>query len=289
MGYYQSIWRGYAFTYNSTHLNIYYNGGEIYSGEKQYDLSSSEKLAIGSGNIGNYYDGTIDEVSIYDRALTADEILECYNATKPEESAAISEWDMDEGSGEIAYDSADSNSGKISGATWTTGVAGSALSFDGDYDYVLVPNSENLNPLDGITIEAWASTTEHATSKVVDKGDWKGYDIALDKHKGWKGGVYIDGTKYKVEWSGKKPVLGQWYYLVLTYNGSAVTLYVDGVKEDTEPASGSLKSNSNDLSIGSVEGADKFFSGAIDEVSVYGGALTPEEIKERYASVKSGK
>jgi hypothetical protein len=279
-------WQYVAFTYNSTHLNIYYNGCEVYSGEKEYDLSSGEKLVIGAGNIGNYYDGTIDEVSIYDRALTADEILECYNATKPEESAAISEWNMDEGSGEIAYDSADGNDGKISGATWTTGVVGSALSFDGKNDYVLVPNSENLNPLDGITIEAWASTAEHATSKVVDKGDWKGYDIALDKHKGWKAGVYIDGEKYKVGWSGKKPVIDRWYHIVLTYDGSAVTMYVDGVKEDTESASGSLKSNSNDLSIGSVGGKDKFFSGRIDEVSVYGEALTPEEIKERYGSVK---
>ena len=278
-------WQYVAFTYNSTHLNIYYNGGEVYSGEKQYDLSSIEKFVIGSGNTGNYYDGIIDEVSVYGRALTADEILECYNATKPEESTAISEWHLDENSGATTYDSADGNDGTISGATWTTGVNGPALSFDGDNDYVIVPNSENLNPADEITIEAWASTTEHDTSKVVDKGDWKGYDIALDKHKGWKGGVYIDGTKYKVEWSGGAPVLGQWYYLVLTYNGSAVTLYVDGVKEDTEPASGSLQSNSNDISIGSVGENSKFFTGTIDEVVVYGKALTPEEIQERYTNI----
>ena len=98
--------------------------------------------------------------------------------------------------------------------------------------------------------------------------------------------MYIDGEKYKVKWSGKRPVIDQWYHIVLTYDGSAVTLYVDGVKEDTTPASGSLKSNSNDLSIGSVGGKSKFFGGTIDGVSVYGKALTPEEVKERYESVK---
>ena len=200
----------------------------------------------------------------------------------------ISEWHLNEGSGGIAYDSADGNDGEIDGAKWTAGVYGSALSFDGKNDCVIVPNSDNLNPADEITIEAWASTTEHITSKVVDKGDGKGYDIALDKHRGWKGGVYIDGERYKVDWGAKKPVLGQWYYLILTYDGSAVRLYVDGVEKDSESASFSFKSNSNDLSIGSVGGKQKFFSGAIDEVAVYGKTLSPEEIKERYTSAKLG-
>ncbi|MDP3900648.1 MAG: hypothetical protein Q8Q23_06255, partial [bacterium] len=46
-------------------------------------------------------------------------------------------WTFDEGSGVTAGDSAGSNTGTISGATWTSGKIGSsALSFDGTSDTI---------------------------------------------------------------------------------------------------------------------------------------------------------
>ncbi len=215
--------------------------------------------------------------------LSPDETAE---STPAKSGGTTGIWHFDENDEKRAADSlGNGNDGNIGGAEWTTGVNGSALQFDGDDDCIIVPDSENLNPLDEITIEAWANVREHKTAKVVDKGDLEGYDIALDK-EGWKGGVCIDGKKYDVTWSGEEPDHDQWYYLVLTYDGSAVTLYVDGVKEDTTPASGGLKGNTNDLSIGSTGGTDKFFNGVIDEVAIHDRALTADEILERYEENK---
>ena len=49
-------------------------------------------------------------------------------------------WELDEGEGQTAYDSAGSNDGTIYGATWTTGKLGGALEFDGNGDYIEVNN-----------------------------------------------------------------------------------------------------------------------------------------------------
>jgi hypothetical protein len=63
---------------------------------------------------------------------------------------------FDEGSGTIAKDeSGHGNDGTIYGATWTTGISGKALSFDGNGDYVSVSNAPHLNQNSEIMIEAW--------------------------------------------------------------------------------------------------------------------------------------
>jgi hypothetical protein len=70
-------------------------------------------------------------VRIYNRALSAEEVRYHYNQGGP-----VAHWDMDEGEGTRAFDSSGNNNhGTISGATWTQGKYGSALSFDGADDY----------------------------------------------------------------------------------------------------------------------------------------------------------
>jgi len=70
-------------------------------------------------------------------------------------SVPISYWRFDENSGTIARDSIGNNDGTITGATWTTGVNGSALRFDGVDDYVHVPHSDDFNITNNLTLEVW--------------------------------------------------------------------------------------------------------------------------------------
>ena len=53
----------------------------------------------------------------------------------------VAHWKFDEGNGTTAYDSAGSNDGTVTGATWTTGQIGGALDFDGVNDYVKTANN----------------------------------------------------------------------------------------------------------------------------------------------------
>ena len=72
-------------------------------------------------------------------------------------SDAVLIMHFDEGSGTIAKDeSGHGNDGTIHGATWTTGISGKALNFDGVDDYVRIPDSASMDVTEEVTVEVWA-------------------------------------------------------------------------------------------------------------------------------------
>lgn len=83
----------------------------------------------------------IPTVSITSPALGAGELP----------SDAYAHWDFNEGSGGVAHDSAGSLDAAIYGATWTSGIDGSALSFDGADDYAASPFTTINEMNNGVT------------------------------------------------------------------------------------------------------------------------------------------
>ena len=195
----------------------------------------------------------------------------------------VSLWNLNENSGTIVYDSEDGNDGTIYGASWTEGISGSALKFDGKNDYVSIPDADNLDITQSLSIMAWAKTEKNVTAKVVQKGDWDGYNIGLDKWKGWKGSIRMtNNTSHGLKWGEGRPLLNEWYHIALTYDGSQMKLYVNGQEKSSKAVAGELKVNSRPVSFGSDNGAQKFFKGTIDDVRIYSQALTAEEIQAIY-------
>ncbi|MHC4571635.1 MAG: LamG-like jellyroll fold domain-containing protein, partial [Planctomycetota bacterium] len=74
-------WHFIAATFESGILKIYIDGADR-SGTKKGNISSifasTEPLFIGQENSGGYFNGLIDEVKIFDRALSSEEILQLY-------------------------------------------------------------------------------------------------------------------------------------------------------------------------------------------------------------------
>jgi hypothetical protein len=151
-------------TYEDGSLKIYENG-ELKSTHTDVTGSISTNaidLIIGKEgpSYANYFDGAIDEVRIYNRALSAEEVRYHYNRGGP-----VAHWRFDEGEGSIAYDESSNNndgtlhlgsSGNTATSTaWVTGKHGSAIDFDGTDDYVDCGSDSSLNITDAITIEAW--------------------------------------------------------------------------------------------------------------------------------------
>ena len=98
------------------------------------------------------------------------------NYSIAEEKGLVGYWKFDEGKGNIAKDSLGmGNDGTISGgATYTKGVSGSGLKFDGVDGYVDCGNNASLNITDTITIEAWVKTTIPSSTHVVAKDGFDG-------------------------------------------------------------------------------------------------------------------
>jgi hypothetical protein len=70
-----NTWTHLAATYDRTHIRLYVDGVEVASIAQTAAISTSTAvLTIGADFYGEYFTGLIDEVRVYDRALTASEI-----------------------------------------------------------------------------------------------------------------------------------------------------------------------------------------------------------------------
>ncbi len=91
-------------------MGIYINGIDdsgTYSGTGGSLTYSSGDVYLGTSNDNNLYrlDGLIDDVCIFDRALSAEEVADLmYFGASPEPNL-VAYWDFDEGEGQVAHDS----------------------------------------------------------------------------------------------------------------------------------------------------------------------------------------
>src|SRR5262249_51178445 len=128
-----------------------------------------------SVTFGEFFKGIIDEVSLYNRALTADEIQSIYNADsagkcKPPPPGCVTPpaglvawWPGDGHANDVV---GGHNGTLLSGTTFDLGKVGQSFSFDGVSRRVMVPDSDAFKLTNSLTIEGWIyikSTTAFGT------------------------------------------------------------------------------------------------------------------------------
>jgi hypothetical protein len=117
-------WHMLAGTYNGSEMKLYIDGILTKTTAASGKISlNSNKLYIGRAaagfESGYFFDGTIDDVRIYNRALSADEIqaIMHFKSTGSEPNL-VAYWDFDAGAGQIAADvSGHSNNGTLGSST----------------------------------------------------------------------------------------------------------------------------------------------------------------------------
>ncbi|MHC4569967.1 MAG: LamG domain-containing protein [Planctomycetota bacterium] len=78
---------------------------------------------------------------------------------------------------------------------------------------------------------------------------------------------------------------GQWHHAAGTYDGSRISLYVDGALDVSADVTGTIRSNDYDVHIGqNAEKPGRFWNGLIDDVRVYNYALSANEIAGMFSS-----
>jgi hypothetical protein len=203
----------------------------------------------------------------------------------------VAYWKFDEDSGTIAYDSVGANHGTVYGAIWVDGKIGGALNFDGTDDYVSVEDSVSLKPAEEITVESWVmpdSISANYGNYIVSKYavDWVGGYVQYITLQGRAAFSMktTTGTNSVVSNIILSP--GNWYYIVSTYDGAAIKIYINGKLEGQINHSGTFVHTANKLTIGirnfNPSNWPCYFDGTIDEVAIYNRALSPEDIQQRY-------
>ena len=218
---------------------------------------------------------------------------------------AVGIWDFNEGPGFTAvFDrSGYGNHGRISGSgdEWIDdtphkiiglGEGEYALYFDGN-DYVDCKSDESLNITKEITVEAWvkwaqfySDSNEHAiiSKSKSAKNGFMLYQATAPPYNRVSYFVYTDVLHNNVSQSTLST--NTWYHVAMTYNGSSLSLYLNGNFDFSIPATGPIYWEGGDrkLLIGSayLPNGSKF-NGTIDEVRIYQRALSAAEIQQRYA------
>ena len=210
----------------------------------------------------------------------------------------VGAWHFDEGGGNITHDTSgegndgtlyDTNTTNDDGNTppqWIDGKFGKALSFDGEDDYVEVPDSPELRLTDTFTLMTWVKP-QHTDFKVhegiINKKEQEyGYALAFDDDRKVKV-IVGDGTQVFVLIASQKTdwVAYEWYFIAATYNKSegVAKIFVNGEIDNTRTITTSLGTSPRKVDIGRY---GNYFHGTIDEVRIYNKSLSEEEISDLY-------
>jgi hypothetical protein len=161
--------------------------------------------------------------------------------------------------------------------------------------FVAVPPSTLLEPRT-LSIELWFRTTVFNDPVLLAYGE------PLDHSAPPPWGAFIAQnaigtflwthleTAYRREFATvTRPAVGLTYHFVLTWDGQSVRMYVNGTLESQRSLPGTLvvQPARSGLGIGAFPdglAGDIAFAGTIDEVAIYGAALTPQQVRAHYVA-----
>ncbi len=278
------------------HVVVTYNGGILEEDQKIYVdgvsiptiltgtpgasmQTVSDYLHVGKdfGSSGYSLNGKIDDIKIYDRALSAEDVTalyDSYTVVQPEFTSSYWAFDGD------ATDTEGSNDGTIHGATLTTGVGGvadTAYRFDGVNDYISTGITQNLQTF---SLSLWVKPNNLASCYAgKDSVSTRGWMIYTSDGTGY---LEVNGGEgYGLSFGDITP--GIWSHILVTSDGSQNTSYVNGVQLD-QSIHELYNNEGAQFSIGRRDypDAEGYMDGSIDEVHFYNRVLTGVEAQALY-------
>jgi uncharacterized protein (TIGR02145 family) len=285
-------WHFIIGTYDGTLMKLYNDGILIATTSINTNLNIQGDFIIGLDNIpgfSRYFNGSIDDIRIYNRALSSDEVAELYNSEKPTlKSGLVAYYPFN---GNANDESGNKNNGTVNGATPTTdrfGNAGKAYSFDGVNDYIRKANFTQVNRNNGdeLTVSAWVKSSRLGGQyqDIVTNRSIAGHNWILYQHTN-DGAICFHGSlQYP---SNYIPQTNNWIHVVSIVTSTGIAkLYADGVLVFTNNNYTYGPTLPSDLFIGMHGEYGEPFSGSIDDVRIYNRALSSDEVTELYNSEK---
>ena len=309
-------WSHVTGVYDGSTVHLYVNGTRDVSAAATGLIPTNNlPLRIGSDSTGtaNNFQGLIDEVEIFNTALTAEQIGAISNTGttgKCRPTATVAPQDL---RGWWAGDGTHQDLGGLNetslqgNMTFTIGKVGQAFAFDGIDDYVNALDDASNSITGTITVEAWINPAQHRQQAILTK-----YEVGTNQQSYYLG-LEADG---KLRWivygrtALNNPVfrgitadaavpLNVFTHVTATFNPATqdIKIYINGADAAVTPLGGSqnvteIFDSTAQFRIGAVDAQPNAllpFVGAIDEATIYDRVLTVTEIQSIYNAGFSGK
>ncbi|GIJ42180.1 hypothetical protein Vwe01_55050 [Micromonospora andamanensis] len=245
--------------------------------------------------------GTLDDVRVYDRLLAPEEVRDLANLP----AVAQAHFPLDDRLGATSVDVAGRHHvGTFGpGTSQVTGRVGAgAVDFDGSGSGALTTTGQVVRTDSSFTVAAWVKpdVDSYSTTRTVvsQHGEFaSGLNLQYRPDKGWSFMLFHKDEHNAARTIASTPASqGQsnWLHLAGVYDAAAqqIRLYKDGELVATEPYTLPAWHANGPMEIGRAKyngGVKDPWKGAIDNVQVWSGALTGDQIRAEFtdpASVK---
>jgi len=287
------VWQHLVFVHDGTKDIIYMDGVQVAEKNVSGVMNPTTKsLGIGYNAVdgGNFFNGALDEVRIYNTALSAAQIAALYTTQSTPQVLGQIITASYRFTGNTLDQSVFRNHAQatdVQAATDRFGYGNSAYAFNGTSSEIEAGNSAQLNS-PYTTVSFWVKPNSLPASSEVfllSFGGWQErFKISLPPH-GKPVWTTNNSSGISDMDSGDGNVLevGVWTHVVFTHDGTTDKIFMNGNVVASKAVSGTLNSTDNPLGIGfnAVDGGN-WFDGVLDDVAIFNYAFTNGQVANLY-------
>ena len=309
-----NTWYHVVVTRNNSGSTVYVNGSSVATDSNSmgsYGSSAYEKASIGSNPNypAEYFDGTLDQIRVYNVALTATDVANLYNNETtttagtlafPTGKTAIATYKLDGDGVDISgnYSGSEGNNivygydGSDTNVEYTFGKYGQAAVFNGTSSYIDLPRelADVWRAAGAFSTSLWFKRDGNQTDttyggRILHILDDIYIRIDIQTNNTIKALVVQPGPVYPETVSNVIPD-GVWQHIVFTGDSNSIKLYLNGVLVDSDSWNGAFITYTNTNykfnRLGYSGSGISYMKGQIDQVRFFTSALSAENVTKLY-------